>query len=338
MLPESSYEQYALKQRPPSSECYTSLSSAATMYGDTDEPKDIDSPTAKPEDPSLELARNNTLTKCLLSEFQASLSSATTMYDDTDQSKEINSIAARLEKVNLKLDQDHNFTEFDSTRPLKENTTTNLYEHEQPEFSVSVPLDDSAECIDTPTMEQYIESILANQGQHLTASTMDYYHSVAMSQPTFIQCPGGRNDAGANQPTKGVGGSNRAPRREGHTTQGSKGKLPQQSREGTNDHHDDEDDDQDRRPNKRRRGSGRISDDSHKFVCPYYKRNPPEHMKHGACSGPGFPTVHRLKYVERVRRLFRLLTMQSLESICTAVIVSLSVQYVGSFSIFSKIL
>lgn len=33
-----------------------------------------------------------------------------------------------------------------------------------------------------------------------------------------------------------------------------------------------------------------------KFACPYFKREPRKHRKHRSCVGPGWTTVHRVKY------------------------------------------
>jgi hypothetical protein len=53
---------------------------------------------------------------------------------------------------------------------------------------------------------------------------------------------------------------------------------------------------------KRRRGASGQHDKTHqepfrKLACPYYQREPRKCHKHRACSGPGWDTVHRLKYV-----------------------------------------
>lgn len=63
---------------------------------------------------------------------------------------------------------------------------------------------------------------------------------------------------------------------------------------------EDQDDDG---PNKRRRVSITTTEDSEigpRFACPFYKHDPSRYRNRRTCPGPGWPTVHRMKYV-RVR-------------------------------------
>jgi hypothetical protein len=53
-------------------------------------------------------------------------------------------------------------------------------------------------------------------------------------------------------------------------------------------------------PNKRRQLTGVYSLPplvDRKFACPFFKRHPDKHRKWRSCSGPGWDTIHRLKYV-----------------------------------------
>lgn len=40
-----------------------------------------------------------------------------------------------------------------------------------------------------------------------------------------------------------------------------------------------------------------ISKPDLRLSCPFFKRDPRKHTKHRSCAGPGWPTVHRIKYV-----------------------------------------
>jgi hypothetical protein len=65
---------------------------------------------------------------------------------------------------------------------------------------------------------------------------------------------------------------------------------------------EDEGDDDEYDDSKRRRKSGGSSSKLHqdpkkKLACPYYRHDPHAWNKHRACRGPGFDTVHRIKYV-----------------------------------------
>jgi hypothetical protein len=73
-----------------------------------------------------------------------------------------------------------------------------------------------------------------------------------------------------------------------------KRKLDDRPTEGNGDEEDD------RTDKKRQRdpdGTDRTSSDSEKrLACPYFKRNPSRFQSSRACSGPGWLSVHRLKY------------------------------------------
>lgn len=38
------------------------------------------------------------------------------------------------------------------------------------------------------------------------------------------------------------------------------------------------------------------------FGCPFFKHSPADHVRFQSCAGPGFPTVHRVKYCARPMR------------------------------------
>jgi len=62
-----------------------------------------------------------------------------------------------------------------------------------------------------------------------------------------------------------------------------------------------DDDDYGDKGRKRRRiaapAPGKVSIGPH-FACPFFKRNPKKHRKWRSCAGPGWKSVHRLKYIE----------------------------------------
>jgi hypothetical protein len=62
-----------------------------------------------------------------------------------------------------------------------------------------------------------------------------------------------------------------------------------------------DDDDESRDPGKHPKKSKHPSTNSHgserNLACPYYKHDPCKFFKSGACYGPGWPNVHRVKYV-----------------------------------------
>ena len=61
------------------------------------------------------------------------------------------------------------------------------------------------------------------------------------------------------------------------------------------------DDGNDGTPNKRPRkdstSNDRIIGFTPRYACPFFKRNPQEYGNRSACSGPGWESVHRVKYV-----------------------------------------
>jgi len=61
------------------------------------------------------------------------------------------------------------------------------------------------------------------------------------------------------------------------------------------------DDGNDGTPNKRPRkdstSNDRIIGSTSRYACPFFKRNPQKYGSRSACSGPGWESVHRVKYV-----------------------------------------
>ena len=61
------------------------------------------------------------------------------------------------------------------------------------------------------------------------------------------------------------------------------------------------DDSNDGTPNKRPRkdstSNNRIIGFTPRYACPYFKHNPQKYGSRSACSGPGWESVHRMKYV-----------------------------------------
>ena len=61
------------------------------------------------------------------------------------------------------------------------------------------------------------------------------------------------------------------------------------------------DDGNDGTPNKRPRKDSTSNDQiigsTPRYACPYFKRNPQKYGGRSACSGPGWESVHRVKYV-----------------------------------------
>jgi len=61
------------------------------------------------------------------------------------------------------------------------------------------------------------------------------------------------------------------------------------------DNDDESDDDRDR--GKRRKLIGAARKPGRKLACPYFRRDPQAFSDDKSCSGPGWPNIHRLKYV-----------------------------------------
>jgi len=64
-----------------------------------------------------------------------------------------------------------------------------------------------------------------------------------------------------------------------------------------NDGSGNENDDQHSRKRQQQRsdGGGDGESDPRKLACPYFKHDPTSHASRGACCGPGWPDVHRVK-------------------------------------------
>ena len=59
---------------------------------------------------------------------------------------------------------------------------------------------------------------------------------------------------------------------------------------------DDSEDDSGRDP-KRPKPDSPVFSGQRRFACPFFKRNPARHHEVRSCLGPGFKTIHRLKYI-----------------------------------------
>ncbi|KAJ2902233.1 uncharacterized protein MKZ38_000835 [Zalerion maritima] len=127
-----------------------------------------------------------------------------------------------------------------------------------------------------------------------------------------------RNRAGCNQP-QGEGQASVADSRPSQSNRGSEsgGKKRKHSNDG------DDLNERDERPERRRKlessGAGRDMEPGPLFACIFYKKYPVKYHRDGsgACSGPGFPTIHRLKehlfryhrvpvHCPRCRKVFKL--------------------------------
>jgi hypothetical protein len=114
-----------------------------------------------------------------------------------------------------------------------------------------------------------------------------------LNYAAYIQCAGGqnsRNRATAEFPTGRRG-----------SMQAAHGKRKARNDEGLPP--EDPDDDG---PNKRRRVSITTTEDSEvgpRFACPFYKHDPARYRNRRTCPGPGWPTVHRMKYVKSMANI-----------------------------------
>lgn len=57
------------------------------------------------------------------------------------------------------------------------------------------------------------------------------------------------------------------------------------------------------RPNTssgKRRSARKLGDCGRRFACPFFARNPSKYLMVRSCSGPGWDSVHRVKYVHRL--------------------------------------
>jgi hypothetical protein len=213
-------------------------------------------------------------------------------HSKADKPMQTDNVVERLEMASLQINEKE--SSIPDTDPHVSNSVMEalLCEHEQSDFSTSVSSDVSSVLVDRNTMEKYIEPILTGQRQRLMTSTMDYWYSLTTSEPIFVQAARQRNETGSDKSTAGT--SQRIGASKNDASQGSKRRSSEQDQEEGNDH-DGDDGDEEKPPKRQRWRFGLPVDGIRKFACPYYKRRPNEHVKYGACSGPGFPSVHRLK-------------------------------------------
>lgn len=77
-------------------------------------------------------------------------------------------------------------------------------------------------------------------------------------------------------------------------TQTNKGK-----RRSQDDPPDDNSEDESRNDPKRPKPEGPSVGGQRRFACPFFKRNPGRYQEVRSCPGPGYKSIHRLKYVAR---------------------------------------
>jgi hypothetical protein len=228
-------------------------------------------------------------------EMQSQVSSAQKQGFCCDKATGIDDIVVKLEMASLSSEDKGGSVNNNITPEPCSQLAAPLLQHESPKCSMSASSITSSDCVDTITMEKFVAPILADHEQSLMTTTLDFWQSITTNQRMFTQCGRHRNDSGSDQSTSGTSQTNGTSKRENNATRGSKRRsLDQDQEEG--DGHDDDDEDQEQPPKKQKGCSNAVVDDLRRFACPYYKRRPLEHVKYGACSGPGFPSVHRLKY------------------------------------------
>lgn len=213
-------------------------------------------------------------------------------HSKADKPRQTDNVVERLEMASLQINEKESSIPDKDTHVSNSVTEALLCEHEQSDFSTSVSSDVFSVLVDTNTMEKYIEPILTGQRQRLMTSTMDYWYSLTTSEPIFVQAARQSNGTGSDQSTGGT--SQKIGASENDASQGSKRRSSEQDQE-EGDGHDGNDDDKEKPPKRQRWRFDLPVDGVRKFACPYFKRRPNEHVKYGACSGPGFPSVHRLK-------------------------------------------
>ncbi|KAF2498724.1 hypothetical protein BU16DRAFT_536726 [Lophium mytilinum] len=172
--------------------------------------------------------------------------------------------------------------------------------HESPSSSVAVFTDSDTDSEQSAPMSPYsspesIPSIgrsISQQTRRLVDRVMNSLHFVFDIEHGVITCTGGADSSGSN-PTR-----NTAP--EGSWMSDGRSGPGRNKRNIRHDGSESPDDDDDHdeghkrpRPNPSPTASGDTAD--RKLACPFFKRNPSEHCQCRSCTGPGFPTVARMK-------------------------------------------
>jgi hypothetical protein len=149
-------------------------------------------------------------------------------------------------------------------------------------------------CLGRANMDQLITPALAKMKEQLLGSTLGFCHSVGLVKTEFKQCPNAQ-EGSSSQSTGGTNLRSSSTGQEGSPSSHSRGWSQGGSRQEENGQDDDEGK---KRPNKKRKfGSDPTAEVGEKFACPYFKRRPYDYRNQRACTGPGFCSVHRLKYV-----------------------------------------
>lgn len=125
--------------------------------------------------------------------------------------------------------------------------------------------------------------------QHLLADVKIQYSRNGAQKAT--DSPSGEDSRTDSNPRTSSGQSS--------NTQSSSGHNPSKLRKSSQNNNDGEGDNEDEESRRTSDPTNSTSDGSAKrrFACPFYKRDPRRHQGRRSCSGPGWTSLHRMKYV-----------------------------------------
>ncbi|KAF2807009.1 uncharacterized protein BDZ99DRAFT_538040 [Mytilinidion resinicola] len=193
--------------------------------------------------------------------------------------------------------------------PVPRNPIGTPMAHESPKSSVAVVFTDSDTDSEQPASTSPYSSpeSIASIGRRISQHTrrvvnhiMNNLHFDFDLARGLITCTGGDDSYGpSSTPSTGP---------EVSWISGRGSGRGQRKRNLGHDGSESPDDDQDEghkrpKPNTGFPATGDTSD--RKLACPYFKRNPSKHNQCSSCSGPGFPTVARMKFEYTPKRIAR---------------------------------
>jgi hypothetical protein len=169
--------------------------------------------------------------------------------------------------------------------------------------------DGMSECIESsdPPSTDATDSMEDEECDFVATIDLEMQHTLEVLMTefyTFCASWGGKMQDGENdsiqpQQRRSSSGLDQRPSSSsyGHSSHNSNRRLGRGKRLALDQDSDEEDRDEDGKKRPKRNKGSKNGDCTPLLACPYYKRDPAAHCKIGSCTGPGFKSVSRVKYV-----------------------------------------
>ncbi len=144
--------------------------------------------------------------------------------------------------------------------------------------------------------ESLVTPLLDAQRRQLVDRLMVEFRDILRGTITLRGCPSG--DTSSNASSSARQGSRQ------NNSRGPRGNQGRGGNRGSSGNDDETREDGRSGQDSRASGPSEVSL-GRRFACPYFKRDPRKHREHRSCVGPGWTTVHRVKYLPNMTPEYR---------------------------------